>query len=124
MLEGEGHPELTAVHLGHHHGMDGALLALTALALWRVLPDVRAGVPRLSLGLYLALMLAYGLANAVQDFWLEQLVKRGATSLEIPSLVIPKASPAWAAFRPPAATTLRLSRLSRRPQRLCRCPSL
>jgi hypothetical protein len=93
-----GHPELTAVHLGHHHGMDGALLALTALALWRVLPDVRAGLPRLSLGVYLALMLAYGLANAVQDFWLEQLVKRGATTLEIPSLIIPKASPAWAAL--------------------------
>jgi hypothetical protein len=43
-------------------------------------------------------MLAYGLANAVQDFWLEQLVKRGATTLEIPSLIIPKASPAWAAL--------------------------
>lgn len=93
-----GHPDLTAVHLGHHHGMDGALLALAALALSRVLPDVRAGLVRGALGLYLALMLAYGLANAVQDFWLEQLVKRGATSLEIPSLIVPKASLAWAAL--------------------------
>jgi hypothetical protein len=93
-----GHPELTAVHLGHHHGMDGALLALAALALSRVVADVRPGLLRGGLALYLALMVAYGLANAVQDFWLEQLVKRGATSLEIPSLIVPKATPAWAAL--------------------------
>jgi hypothetical protein len=93
-----GHPGLTAVHLGHHHGMDGALLALAALALSRVVRDVRPGIRRTGLGLYVALMLVYGLANAVQDFWLEQLVKRGATSLDIPSLIVPKASPAWAAL--------------------------
>ena len=43
-------------------------------------------------------MLVYGLANALQDFWLEQLVKRGTTSLEIPTLTVPKASAAWAAL--------------------------
>jgi hypothetical protein len=43
-------------------------------------------------------MLVYGLANALQDFWLEQLVKRGTTSLEIPTLTVPKASVAWAAL--------------------------
>jgi hypothetical protein len=78
--------------------MDGALLALAALALSRVVADVRPGLLRGGLALYLALMVAYGLANAVQDFWLEQLVKRGATSLEIPSLIVPKATPAWAAL--------------------------
>ena len=93
-----GHPNLTAVHLGHHHGMDGTLLALAALALSRVVRDVRSGFLRAALGLYLALMLAYGLANAVQDFWLEQLVKRGTTSLRIPSLIVPELSPAWAAL--------------------------
>ena len=93
-----GHPELTAVHLGHHHGMDGTLLALAAIALSRAVPQVSRRVLRGALALYLSLMLAYGLANAVQDFWLEQLVKRGATSLEIPSLIVPKASLAWAAL--------------------------
>ena len=43
-------------------------------------------------------MLVYGLANAVQDFWLEQLVKRGTTSLRIPSMTVPEASWAWAAL--------------------------
>ena len=43
-------------------------------------------------------MLVYGLANALQDFWLEQLVKRGTTSLEIPSMTVPKASWAWLAL--------------------------
>ena len=36
-----GHPDIRAVHLGHHHGMDGALLALSALALSRVVPQIR-----------------------------------------------------------------------------------
>ena len=43
-------------------------------------------------------MLVYGLANALQDFWLEQIVKRGTTSLEIPTLTVPEASAAWAAM--------------------------
>ncbi len=93
-----GHPNLTAVHLGHHHGMDGTLLALAALALSRVVGDLRAGFRRTAFGLYVALMFAYGLANAVQDFWLEQIVKRGATSHRIPSLIEPKATWAWAAL--------------------------
>ena len=75
-----------AVHAGHHHGLDGVLLALSALALSRMqVTRLRAVV-----GAYLALMLAYGLANAVQDAWLEQVVKRGWTSREIPSLIIPR----------------------------------
>lgn len=106
-----GHPDLIAVHLGHHHGMDGTLLALTALALSRVVPQVRPRLLRGALALYLSLMLAYGLANAVQDFWLEQLVKRGTTSLEIPSLIVPKASPAWAAL---VAAALLIHLLGRR----------
>jgi hypothetical protein len=93
-----GHPDLIAVHLGHHHGMDGTLLALAALALSRAYPDVRGRLMRPALGFYLSLMLVYGLANALQDFWLEQLVKRGATSLRIPTLTEPQASPAWAAI--------------------------
>ena len=93
-----GHPELTAVHLGHHHGGDGTLLALSALALSRNVGAVATGALRAAFGVYVALMLAYGLANAVQDFWLEQIVKRGTTSLRIPSMIVPEASWAWAAL--------------------------
>ena len=98
VLPEPGHPDLIAVHLGHHHGMDGTLLALAALALSRAFPDVRGRLMRPVLGFYLSLMLVYGLANALQDFWLEQLVKRGTTSLRIPTLTTPEASPAWAAI--------------------------
>jgi hypothetical protein len=83
-----------AVHAGHHHGFDGVLLALSALALSRM----RFARFRIAVGAYLALILAYGLANAVQDSWLEQVVKRGWTSREIPSLILPKASLGWAAI--------------------------
>jgi hypothetical protein len=93
-----GHPELTAVHLGHHHGLDGTLLALSALALSRNAGAVGTGALRTAFGLYVALMFVYGLANAVQDFWLEQVVKRGTTSLRIPSMIVPEASWAWAAL--------------------------
>ncbi|HEX2044968.1 MAG TPA: hypothetical protein VHF23_04995 [Gaiellaceae bacterium] len=92
-----GQPQLTAVHLGHHHGLDGTLLALAALALSRVVPQA-SGRLRPLLGFYVALMLVYGVANALQDFWLEQLVKRGATSLELPSMIRPGLTPAWAAI--------------------------
>ncbi len=83
-----------AVHAGHHHGLDGLLLALSALALSRM----RITRLRVAVGAYLALILAYGLANAVQDAWLEQVVKRGWTSREIPSLIVPEATVGWAAI--------------------------
>jgi len=77
-----------AVHLGHHHGLDGTMLAATALVLRRV--------PR-SLGgrAYLALMLAYGLVNAAQDAWTEQVVKRGWTAHAIPDALHPTVSLVW-----------------------------
>lgn len=92
-----GQPQLVAVHLGHHHGLDGTLLALTALLLSREVPQASRRV-RPVLGFYLSLMLVYGLANAVQDFWLEQVVKRGTTSLELPDMTRPTLSAAWAAI--------------------------
>jgi hypothetical protein len=81
-----------AVHLGHHHGLDGTLLALAVLALSRM----RLGRLAIPVSLYLAALLAYGLANVANDFWLEQIVKRGWTSWEIPSLLQPAANPPWA----------------------------
>jgi hypothetical protein len=85
----------TAVHLGHHHGMDGVLLALSAVALVPLVRRMRAPALREATSLYLGLQLAYGLANALQDAWLEQVVKRGWTSAEIPSVLRPAATPAW-----------------------------
>jgi hypothetical protein len=78
-----------AVHHGHHHGMDGVLLVLTALLLSR-----RVG-RRLVLAAYLSLMFCYGVGNFANDFWIEQVVKRGWTSWEIPSVTEPRVSIAW-----------------------------
>ena len=99
-----------AVHHGQHHGWQGTMLALTALAFSR-LPRPRV------LDAYLALMLAYGVGNLVNDDWLEQIVKRGWTNREAPSMLTPAANWGWAAvlvgalalwylwFRQPSRTT-------------------
>jgi hypothetical protein len=99
-----------AVHHGQHHGWQATMLALTALAFSR-LPRPRA------LDAYLALMLAYGIGNLVNDDWLEQVVKRGWTNHEVPDLLTPAANWGWAAvlvgalvvwrfwFRQPSPTT-------------------
>jgi hypothetical protein len=84
-----------AVHHGHHHGMDGLLLVLSGLLLSRLLGDVRARRLRGVLSAYLALMLCYGLANMANDFWIEQVVKRGWTSWQIPNVLEPRVSTAW-----------------------------
>ena len=83
-----------AVHLGHHHGTMGALLVLSALLLSR---------PRLvhrNLGraysLLVSALLAYGAANLVQDLWHEQVVKRGWTEHDIPSVTTPRVAAVWA----------------------------
>jgi len=99
-----------AVHHGQHHGWQNTMLALTALAFSR-LPRPRV------LDAYLALMLAYGIGNLVNDDWLEQVVKRGWTSHEVPGVILPAANWGWAAvlvgaaliwrfwFRQPRRTT-------------------
>ena len=78
-----------AVHHGHHHGMDGVLLVLTVLLLSRRLER------RDALAAYLSLMFCYGIANFANDFWIEQVVKRGWTSWEIPNVTEPRVSVAW-----------------------------
>lgn len=95
MPEGE---VLAAVHLGRHHGMDGVLLAVTALLLSRTLGSFRHRLLAAAASGYLALMLLYGLANALQDFWLEQVVKRGVTGRELPGVTTPSLEPAWGAI--------------------------
>jgi hypothetical protein len=84
-----------AVHHGHHHGMDGALLVLSALLLSRLVTAVSGRRLRGVLGAYLALLLCYGAGNIANDFWLEQVVKREWTTWEIPDVTTPKASVAW-----------------------------
>jgi hypothetical protein len=93
-----GEPSLHAVHLGEHHGMNGVLVAISALVLSRVPRQMPSRRGRLALTAYLSLMLVYGLANALQDFWTEQLVKRGTLSARIPSLIRPDISWSWAAI--------------------------
>lgn len=87
-----------AVHLGDHHGTDGVLLAWTALGLSRTVPTIRADLRRTVLVAYLCLMLVYGLALALEDFWLEQLVKRDVTSVHLPNMIRPDLSLAWGAI--------------------------
>jgi hypothetical protein len=82
-----GAPGLVAVHLGHHHGMDGALLALTALALSRQLGALRPGARRRTASLWLAGLLVYGTARWVEDAWNEQVVKRGWARRKPPIVV-------------------------------------
>jgi hypothetical protein len=84
-----------AVHHGQHHGMEGVLLVLTALLLSRRLADVHRHGLRNALGAYLALMFCYGIGNIANDFWIEQVVKRGWTSWEIPNVLQPRVTIAW-----------------------------
>ena len=70
------HRLIPTVHHGHHHGLDAVLLLLTALLLSRVAPSVRRGWLRVSLGVYLSLMVAYAIGNMANDAWGEQVVKR------------------------------------------------
>jgi len=83
------------VHHGHHHGMDGVLLMLTALLLSRVVPSVRRRWLRVSVGLYVALMACYAVGNIGNDFWIEQVNKRGWTSWQFPDVLRPKLTIAW-----------------------------
>ena len=84
-----GEPGVDRVHLGHHEGLDGALLAWDALILSRR-PQGRLH------GWFLALMLTYGVAVAAQDAWLEQVVKRGWCDRRLPDVARPAPTRTWA----------------------------
>ncbi|TML04436.1 MAG: hypothetical protein E6G36_06080 [Actinobacteria bacterium] len=87
----QAHP---AVHAGDHHGLVGTLQVVTALVLSRKLAALGPRL-RTAVGAYLALLMLYGLANIANDFWLEQIVKRGVTRWEFPSLITPAVSLNW-----------------------------
>lgn len=99
---GTGHLH-TTVHHGHHHGLDGFLLVTTALLLSRLLGGIRRHRARTLVAAILSLMLVYGLTNMVNDLWIEQVVKRGWTSWQVPDVLVPAASLAWAAMLVAAA---------------------
>jgi len=86
------------VHHGHHHGLDGFLLVTTALLLSRLLGGICRPWMRTLVAAILSLMLVYGLANMVNDLWIEQVVKRGWTSWQVPDVLEPAVSLAWAAL--------------------------
>jgi hypothetical protein len=86
---------MPAVHLGHHHGMGGMLIIVTALLLSRELPRMRATALRTALAAYLSLAIAYGIGNMVNDVWYEQFVKRGWTHWAIPSVIRPGLTWMW-----------------------------
>ena len=77
-----------AVHLGTHHGLYGALLLLSALALSRVRQGGGRVLRRAALACVAALA-GYGAINFFQDLWVEQGVKRGWVDWRIPSAVVP-----------------------------------
>jgi hypothetical protein len=101
-----------AVHYGHHHGLDGFLLATTALLLSRLLGGMRR--LRTLTAAILSLMLVYALTNMVNDLWTEQVVKRGWIGWEVPDVLQPSLSLAWAAMLV-AAALVYAAFLARRP---------
>lgn len=90
---GGSHAGEVAVHLGHHHGFDGALIVITALLLSRM-PIHRIGLGVVT-RVYVSLLFGYGLVNFVQDAWNEQIVKRGWSDTTIPSALHPAIAPIW-----------------------------
>ena len=84
-----------AVHLGHHHGLDGLLLAVSALLALRV--PIRRPALRVAATAYAALLLPWGVANIVNDAWREQVIKRRWTSTEVPGVLSLHWNWTWAA---------------------------
>ena len=110
--DSDGAP-IAAVHLGQHHGFDGALVALGALLLSR--PRLHEGRVAVATVALVSLAFAYGTVNAVQDTWNEQLVKRGTLDWKIPSAISPTLAWVWLVILALAALTAAvLRRESRR----------
>ena len=111
-LEADG-TTIAAVHLGHHHGLDGALLVLSALLLSRPRLGGRLAT---AVRLYVSLAFAYGAVNMTQDAWNEQLVKRGSVDWKIPSALNPKLEWIWLVILALAAATALVLRSEARRQ--------
>jgi hypothetical protein len=75
--------------------MDGALIALAVLALSRLTPWFTDRRLATATSWVLALLLAYGVANLIQDDWHEQVVKRGWTDHMYGTVTKPVLSLPW-----------------------------
>lgn len=84
-----------AVHYGDHHGLEATLLMITVLLTSRMLGAVRGRKLHATFGFVVGLTLAYGVGNIANDFWTEQVVKRGWTTWQIPNVLEPRATWAW-----------------------------
>ena len=100
-----------AVHLGHHHGLDGLLMVVTALLVLRI--PVRRPALRVAATAYASFLLAWGIANVVNDAWLEQVVKRGWTRHEVPGVLSLHWNWTWAAVVVGAAAVFAYSSRTR-----------
>lgn len=103
--DGLVHP---AVHLGHHHGFDGALLIISAALLSRIRLRSRRLAPTVTA--YLSLMFAYGAVNFAQDLWHEQVQKRDWVDWLIPKALEPASTPIWLVILAITAATILLLR--------------
>lgn len=84
-----------AVHYGDHHGLEATLLIITVLLTSRMLGAVRGRRLHAAFGFVCGLTIAYGVGNILNDYWTEQVVKRGWTTWAVPNVLEPKASWAW-----------------------------
>ena len=100
-----------AVHLGHHHGLDGLLMVVTALLVLRI--PMRRRALHVAATAYGSFLFAWGTANVVNDAWLEQVVKRGWTRDEVPGVLSLHWNWTWAAVVVGAATVFAYSSRTR-----------
>ena len=99
-----------AVHLGEHHGFVGFQLVVAVLLLSRELPRLHPGWQRTTLTAWMAGLFAYGLGNIANDAWGEQVVKRGWSGWEMPSVVRPSGTWLWLVVLAVGATIFLLYR--------------
>jgi hypothetical protein len=94
-LASEVYEGKAAVHLGEHHGFVGFQVVVAVLLLSRELPRLRPGWRRTALAAWMSGLFAYGLGNVANDAWGEQVVKRGWSGWEMPSVVRPSGTWLW-----------------------------
>ena len=96
ILPEPGHPTLHAVHLGNHEGIDGILLAATALgcgACCRRCGPLDCAASSASTSRCSS---PTGSLVALNDGWNEQIVKRGWTDVGTPQVLNPGPTPSTA----------------------------
>jgi hypothetical protein len=100
-----------AVHLGHHHGLDGLLMTTSGLLVLRL--PMRRRALGIASRAYAAFLVAWGIGNIVNDAWLEQVVKRGWTRDEVPGVLSLHWNSTWAAVVAGAAAVFAYSSRTR-----------